>query len=258
MTSILVSREGPLATVTLNRPERLNALDLEMLGELQGALESLRGDPGVRGVILTGAGERAFAAGADIAGFRDRSPLWGQEFARRGQETARAIETLPQPTLAAINGHALGGGLELALACDLRLSVPRAKLGLPEVNLGLMPGWGGTQRLPRLVGSGRAREMILTGEPIGGDEAHRIGLVNRLVEPPGLMKAARETLVKIAEKSPLSLRLAKEAIREGYRPAQESGLALERELFAMLFSTQDAREGVSAFLEKRPPKFQGK
>lgn len=254
---VLLSREGPLATLTLNRPDKLNAMNREALRALRDALARAAADPETRVVALTGAGERAFCVGADLAEVRTMSPAEALDFSRLGQSVCDAVASMPVPTVALLRGHALGGGLELALACDLRIAARGARLGLPEVNVGLLPGWGGTQRLPRLVGMAVAKEMVLTGEPVEADAALRIGLVNRVVEPDGMAAALGSVVERVASRSPIPVRLAKEAMR-GAWPGLEEGLARERALFAHLFSTEDTREGLAAFVEKRSPVFKGK
>lgn len=248
----------PLATLRLNRPAKLNALNAATLAELGQALEFLRGLDGLRAVILTGAGEKAFAAGADIAELAALDAAAGRETSRRGNAVLRALETFPVPVIAAINGFALGGGLELALACAIRLAAEHAKLGQPEVKLGLIPGYGGTQRLARLVGRGAALEMILAGDPITASEALRVGLVNRVVPAAELLPAAEALAQRIAANAPLAVGFCLEAVRQGGDMDIESGLALEAALFGLSCSTADMKEGTRAFLEKRAPRFEGK
>jgi enoyl-CoA hydratase len=211
----------------------------------------------VRAIIVTGAGDRAFIAGADIAEMKDKSPSEALAFARLGQAVCSAIEAAPQPVIAAINGYALGGGCEIALACDIRLASETAVLGQPEVALGVPPGWGGTQRLPRVIGPGLARELIYTGRRVGAEEALRIGLVNAVYPPAELLERARALAAEIARNAPVAVRLSKEAIRRGLDVDLAAGLALEAQAFALAFSTADQREGMSAFLEKRSPEFRG-
>ncbi len=254
---ILASRNGPLTTLTLNRPEKLNALNRAALHALRDGLARAAADPGTRVVALAGSGEKAFCVGADLAEVRTLTPAEALDFSRLGQSVCDAVAATPVPTVALLRGHALGGGLELALACDLRIAARGARLGLPEVNVGLLPGWGGTQRLPRLVGMANAKEMALTGEPVEADEALRIGLVNRVVEPGGMETALDSVVRLVASRSPVPLRLAKEALR-GAWPGLEEGLARERALFAHLFSTEDTREGLAAFAEKRKPVYRGR
>ena len=247
-----------IVTVTINRPKVLNALDAATLGELEDVFGGLGEDPALRCVILTGAGEKAFVAGADISAMASLGPRQARAFAERGQGLAAAIETLPVPVIAAVNGFALGGGLELLLACDFALASTAAKLGLPEVSLGVIPGFGGTQRLTRRIGIGRARELIYTGNTVTAEEALRLGLVNAVTEPAGLLPAARVLAEKIASRAPLAIVEAKRAIRDGADLPLPAALTLERELFAGLFATDDQKEGMRAFLEKRPAAWQGR
>jgi enoyl-CoA hydratase len=250
----IVIDEGAIATITINRPKVLNALDDTTLGELTDAFGAVT----ARCVILTGAGEKAFVAGADIAAMAELGPREARAFAERGHRLAALIEGLPAPVIAAVNGFALGGGLELALACDFALASANAKLGLPEVSLGVIPGFGGTQRLARRVGLGRARELVYTGGTIDAVEALRIGLVNAVTPPADLMPAARAVAEKIVGRAPLAVAEAKRAMRDGADAPLAQALGLERELFAGLFATADQREGMRAFLEKRPPRFEGR
>jgi len=257
--SILVAREEQIATVTFNRPKVLNALTKATMRELSAALDELDQDPAVRCIILTGAGEKAFVAGADISELRAiRSAPDGAAFARRGQAILFKIENLEKPVIAAINGYALGGGCELAMACDVRIASDTAKLGLPEINLGIIPGYGGTQRLPRLVGKGRAKWMILTGEMISAPEALRIGLVDLVVPAAELMGKARELAKTIAAKAPLAVAWAKRSINVGAETDLATACAYEASQFGLVCGTEDRIEGTSAFLEKRAPQFQGK
>jgi enoyl-CoA hydratase len=258
MAMVEVRREPPIAWVTLNRPERLNALNSQALIDLREAFQHLSHDDEVRVIILTGAGDRAFAAGADIAEMHEKSPTEALAFARLGQAACDAIAQAPQPVIAAINGFALGGGCEIALACDIRLASDRAVLGQPEVTLGVPPGWGGTQRLTRLVGPGVASELIFTGRRVSAEEALRIGLVNTVYPADELLDRARELALAIARNGPIAVRLSKAAIRQALDVDLQSGLAFEAEAFALAFSTADQREGMSAFLEKRSAQFQGR
>jgi enoyl-CoA hydratase len=255
---LLVEIADRIATVTVNRPDKLNALNAEIVSGLFHTFLDLDGQPDVGAVILTGAGEKAFVAGADISELARMTPLSGIEVSRAGQDAFRFIETMRLPVIAAINGFALGGGLELALACHIRLASENAKLGLPEVKLGIIPGYGGTVRLPRLVGRGRALELILTGEMIDATEAHRIGLVNHVVPIGELIASARTLATKIIANGPVALALAIEAVDHGYNSTTEDALRLESNLFGLLASTSDMREGMAAFLEKRKAEFQGK
>jgi enoyl-CoA hydratase len=243
--------------VTLRRPEKLNALNAETLGEIEGAFEELRTDAAVGGVIVTGSGDKAFVAGADIGELAAQDAVGGREMARRGQRIFDTIDRFPKPVLAAINGFALGGGCELALACHVRIASENAQLGTPEVKLGLMCGYGGTQRLARLVGRGPALELLLTGERITAAEAFRIGLVNRVVPAGSLMAEAESLLKKMLANAPVSLRLTLQAVSAGLDMPLESGLEYEATLFGLLCTTDDMKEGTQAFLEKRAPRFRG-
>jgi len=246
-----------IAVVTLDRADKLNALSTRLLGDLQRAFRQARSDERVRGVVLTGAGDRAFAAGADIEEFTDLDALAGHRFALTGQSVFNAIEGLPKPVVAAVNGFALGGGCELALACHLRVASENAQFGQPEVNLGLIPGYGGTQRLPRIVGRGVATEMILTGDRITAQRAYEVGLVNQVVPADALLDAAKALVRKIASKAPLAVAMALNAIRSVDLP-QAQGLQMEAALFGQACGTDDFREGVHAFLNKQQPEFQGR
>ena len=250
--------EGSLATVTLNRPKALNAINLAMVGELEQVVRQVRDDTGVRVVVITGAGDKAFAAGADITEFKAMSPIDAWLFVQRLQRLFLEIERLSKPVIAAVNGYALGGGCELMMACDIVYASDAAKIGQPEINLGIIPGAGGTQRLARLIGKQRAKELVLTGEMIGAQEAWNLGLLNKVVPADQLMVEVRKLADKLAVKGPLAVRAAKEAIEDGYDMALERALAHEAQLFALCFATEDKAEGVNAFLEKRPPEFTGK
>ena len=250
-------RDG-VAVVTVNRPDKLNALDDRTMDELDAAFRALADDAAVRGVILTGAGEKAFVAGADIGELSAQSPVQGQERSLRGQKVLDRIEGLGKPVLAAINGFALGGGCELALACHVRVAAEGARMGTPEVKLGLMCGYGGTQRLPRLVGRGRALEMLLTGEMVDAQEALRIGLVNRVVPREKLGEESESLLRKMLANGPLSLRFTLDAVARGLEMPLREAQAHEATLFGLLCTTEDMKEGTRAFLEKRPPGFQGR
>jgi enoyl-CoA hydratase len=246
-----------IATITLNRPDKLNALNDATMLDLGNAIEAVRANDAVAGVIVTGAG-RAFVAGADISELRAKAATDAYALARRGQEVFRRFETSPKPVIAAINGFALGGGCELAMACHVRIASESAKFGQPEVKLGVIPGYGGTQRLTRLVGRGRALQLLLTGEMIDAQEAYRIGLVNRVVPAgEGVVDAARAMLGQMLANGPLALAQCIEAVNRGADISMEEALALEAAAFGMLASTQDMREGTSAFLEKRGPAFRG-
>lgn len=255
--NILYQREDGIAIITLNRPKVLNALNAELIGELGQAMLAAREDDSVRVVILTGSGEKAFAAGADIGELARLSPVSAVDTARRGQAVTRLMERLGKPIIAAINGFALGGGCEVAMACTLRIASDTARLGQPEVNLGVVPGYGGTQRLSRLVGKGRAMDLILTGRNVKADEALSMGLVNQVVPPGSLMDAAREVARTLMTKGPLALRLSMEAVDGGLEMSLDDGLNWEAHLFGLCSSSEDMKEGLSAFLEKRTPEFKG-
>ncbi len=256
--NLLFDTRNRIAYLTINRPQKLNALNSQTMEEVRDAFERALADEGVGGVILTGAGEKAFVAGADIGELAEQDAVGAKEFALVTQEILHKIETFPKPVIAAVNGYALGGGCELAMACHIRIASERAKFGQPEVNLGIIPGNGGTQRLPRLVGRGRAIELVLTGRMVDAEEAVRIGLVNQVVPPERLLPSCEEMLNTIFEKGPVAVRLALEAIHHGLNMSLEDGMQLEANLFGMCFSTEDMREGTSAFLEKRKPSFKGR
>jgi enoyl-CoA hydratase len=253
---IRVEREEAVAIVTIDRQEALNALDVATLTELRDRLLELADDDATRVVILTGAGEKAFVAGADIKYMSgldvDQAKQWGA----LGHETGRLLETMPKPTIAAVNGFALGGGCELAVACDLRYAASSAKLGQPEVNLGIIPGWGGTQRLARLSGLGVAKELIFTGRTVDAEEALRIGLVNAVHDP--VLEKAREVGTLLATKSPIALKLMKDLANRALSGVHAANLDAEGEMFGELFSSDDAKEGLTAFVEKREPRFLGR
>jgi enoyl-CoA hydratase len=253
---IRVDREDAVAVVTVDRQDALNALDVATLTELRDRLRELAADDDVRVVILTGAGEKAFVAGADIKYMSgldvDEAKAWGA----LGHEAGRLLETMPAPTIAAVNGFALGGGCELALACDIRYAATNAKLGQPEVNLGIIPGWGGTQRLARVCGLGVAKELIFTGRVVDAEEALRIGLVNAVHDP--VLEKARETAALLASKSPIALRLMKDLANRALGGDHVANLEAEGDTFGELFSSEDAREGLTAFVEKREPVFRGR
>jgi len=251
---LLEISEG-IAAITINRPSAMNAMTPATLDELAEAVRRVNGAPEVRAAILTGAGTKAFMAGADIAAMRDMTPAQARDLARQAHQIYADIERSPKTFIAAVNGYALGGGCELAMACDIRLASENAKFGQPEINIGIIPGFGGTQRLPRLVGKGRALEMILTGEMIDAREAHRIGLVNRVVTQEELPEEARRLARAIAAKGMVAVGLCKEAVNNGLNMELAKACAYEAELFAHSFSTADQKEGMSAFLEKRPAVF---
>lgn len=254
---VTLELDGPVATITIDREKALNALDAQTLDELEAAVAQFVADSAARGAILTGGGEKAFVAGADLKQLAEvRSQGGGRTLARRGQAVLRAIERAPKPVIGCVNGFALGGGLELALACHLRYATTKARLGLPEVGLGLIPGYGGTQRLPRLVGRGLATELVLTGDPIDAAEAHRIGLVNRLFDAKAdMLAAARKTLSTVATRGPRAIALALEALDRGADRDLRDALEVEADLFGQACGNDESGEGVSAFLEKRPAAF---
>ncbi len=258
LANVLYEKKDAIAYVTVNRPQVLNALNTPTWKDLRAAFEDARNDATVHGVILTGAGNRAFIAGADIGELAHLTACEAQQTSRFGQGVLDLIETLGKPVIAAVNGFALGGGCETAMACTLRIAVDTAKFGQPEVALGLVPGGGGTQRLPRLVGKGRALQLILTGDMIGAEEAHRIGLVNEIVSAADLIPRAEAILKKIASNAPIAVRLALEAANEGMETSQSEGLLLEASYFGLCAATEDKKEGTAAFLEKRAPQFQGR
>jgi enoyl-CoA hydratase len=255
--TLLLERRGSVALLTINRPQKLNALNIQTRAEGAAALEELREDDSIRVVVITGAGEKSFVAGADIAEFEGRTAV-----SQRDVMTARslftAVDTFPKPVIAMINGFCLGGGCELALSCDLRIAGEQARFGQPEINLGIIPGGGGTQRLTRLVGEGKAMELILTGDMIDAQTAYQIGLVNMVVSAADLEAKTMELANRIADKSPVALRMAKEAVKAASRSNLDEGLRREIDLFALCFSSEDKDEGVRAFLEKRKPQFEGR
>jgi enoyl-CoA hydratase len=256
--SVDVARDGGVAIVTVNRPEAMNALDVEHAEALRDHLEDLAADPEARVVLLTGSGDKAFVAGADIKYMQSLGVLEARRWGELGQDCANLLETIPKPTIAAINGYAFGGGCELALACDIRLASATAKLGQPEVNLGIIPGWGGSQRLPRIVGLGFAKEIVFTGRAVSAKEAHEWGLVNQIYEPGELMGEALKLAHELAKKSPLALAYAKEATNLYLTGEASAHMETELRLFAMLFSSEDQKEGMAAFAEKREPQFRGR
>jgi enoyl-CoA hydratase len=255
--TITLERDGAVAVLTINRPDKRNALNSAVRAEIIHALDEVRDDDGVRVLVFTGAGEKAFIAGADINEFAQRTPL-EQRQAMTGRRVFNEIAAFPKPTLAMINGFALGGGCELALACDIRLAADSARLGQPEINLGIIPGGGGTQRLPRVVGMGQAMRLVLSGELIDAQEALRIGLVDLVFPPAELREQTLHLATAMAARSPVALQMAKAAIRAAAEMPLDAGLAYETELFITCFASEDRREGVAAFLEKRSPEFRGR
>ena len=256
--NVLVERDGAVLVLTINRPKVLNALNAPTLVELSHAIDEARADAAIRVVVITGTGDRAFVAGADINELGAQTPVAGREHARRGQALFTRIERLGKPVIAAVNGFALGGGCELAMACTIRLAADTAKFGQPEINLGLIPGYAGSQRLPRLVGRGRALELLLSGAPIPAEEAWRIGLVNKVVPAADLMTEARGLAQALAAKAPVAVRYILEAVAGGLDMAFEDAQDYEATLFGLVATTDDMREGTRAFLEKRKPEFTGR
>ncbi len=258
MQNLKLERDGAIATLTVNRPDKLNALNAATLQEMDGAFRDLADDDAVQIVIVTGAGEKAFVAGADIGELVHQTPVSGKANARRGQTLFRGIELFPKPVIAAVNGFALGGGCELALACHVRIASENALFGLPEVGLGIIPGYGGTQRLARLVGRGRAIELTLTGARIDAAEAYRIGLVNRVVPLAGLASEVRALCDAMLKNGPVAVRAALEAIQRGLDMPLDASMVLEANIFGVVSATEDMREGMTAFLEKRKPAFKNR
>jgi len=256
--TLLLERDGAIATISINRPRVLNALNSQTLDELRRAVLDLKQDAEIRVVILTGAGEKSFVAGADINELAVQTPVSGREHALAGQHVFDLIENLGKPVIAAINGYALGGGCELAMACTLRIAADTAKLGQPEVSLGLLPGYAGTQRLPRLVGKGKAMEMMLTGAPIAAEEALRIGLVTRVVPAADLMAEAKKLAAQLAASAPVAMRYIINAVNKGVEMPFAEACQYEATLFGLVASTEDMREGTNAFLEKRKAAFKGR
>ena len=257
METITIEKHGGVAVLTINRPDKLNALNAQVHKEGVAALDELKNDDSVRVVVITGAGEKSFVAGADISEFEGKTPVT-QRSGFLERTLFNSLENFPKPVIAMINGFCLGGGCELALACDIRLAGDKAKIGQPEINLGIIPGGGGTQRLTKLVGEGKSMEMILTGAMIDAQTALNLGLVNHVYAPEELTAKTMEMANSIAEKSPIALQMAKEAVKLAARSNLDEGLRREVDLFAICFSTEDKKEGVAAFLEKRKPVFTGK
>jgi len=256
--NITLETRNKIAFITINRPKVLNALNMQTMEELRQAFTQLKGDKEVRVVILTGAGEKSFVAGADINELQKNNPVEAKEYTHRGQAVLDLIENLGKPVIACINGFALGGGCELAMACTMRLASENAKLGQPEVKLGIIPGYGGTQRLPRLVGKGVAAQLLLTGDMISAQEAHRIGLVNEVLGAAELIPRAEAIAQAIIKNAPLAIQYCLEAVNHGMEMTQQEGLFLEATLFSVCCATEDKKEGTTAFLEKRAANFQGR
>ena len=256
--NILCAVENGIATITINRPKALNALNLDTVTELKDAIEKIAVDKAVKVVVITGAGEKSFVAGADIKEMATKTPAEGREWGQFGQNVFTEIENMPQPVIAAINGFCLGGGCELSCACDIRYAAENAKFDQPEVGLGITPGFGGTQRLTRVVGRGQAKELIYTGGMIGAEEAKAIGLVNKVVPQEELMPTVLKLAGKIAKNAPVAVQLSKAAINRGINCDVVTGIAYEAEVFGLCFSTNDQKEGMAAFVEKRKPTFEGK
>jgi len=258
LENVLYEKKGGIAYVTLNRPKVLNALNTPTWKDLRAAFQDARDDVAVRGVILTGAGDKAFIAGADIGELAQVTAVGAEQSSRFGQEVLDLVENLGKPVIAAVNGFALGGGCETAMACTIRIAVENAKFGQPEIRLGLVPGGGGTQRLPRLVGKGRALQLILTGEMISAQEAYRIGLVNEIAPASDLIKRAEAIIRQIASNAPIAAKFALDAVNKGMEASQSEGSLLEASYFGLCAATEDKKEGTSAFLEKRTPQFRGR
>ncbi|MGV3024951.1 short-chain-enoyl-CoA hydratase [Clostridium thermobutyricum] len=258
LKNVLLEKEGNLAIVTINRPKALNALNSETLKDLNTVIDDLEKDNNIYAVILTGAGEKSFVAGADISEMKDLNEEQGREFGILGNKVFRRLETLDKPVIAAISGFALGGGCELAMSCDIRIASEKAKFAQPESGLGITPGFGGTQRLPRIVGLGKAKELIYTGEIIKADEALRIGLVNKVVALEELMNEAKIMANKIMVNAPIAVRLCKDAINRGMQVGMDEAIMIEAEDFGKCFSTEDQTEGMTAFMERREKNFQNK
>ncbi len=257
--NLIVERDGPIGIITINRPQVLNALNDQTVREIDTALVELGNDPDVRVIVITGAGPKAFVSGADINELRAlKTAQEARRKAAEGQRVLRRIEMLPKPVIAAINGYALGGGCEIAMACDIRVAADTAKLGQPEINLGILPGYGGTQRLPRLVGGGRAKLLLFTGEMVDANEAYRLGLVDKVVPAAELMDQVKALAQNIASKAPVALALIKEAVNRGLEMPLDDANAFEAQAFGLVATTEDRVEGTSAFLEKRRPQFKGR
>lgn len=256
--TILIKIEGGVATVTLHRPQQLNALNRQMFRELDEAFDEVAANPAARVLVITGAGDRAFAAGADIREFVGMGPVAALDFSRNAQRIFRKLETMPKPTIAAVNGFALGGGCELMMACDIAYAADTARVGQPEITLGIIPGAGGTQRLSRLVGKQKAKELMMTGDMLPAEEALRLGLVCKVVPAVDLMAEVQKLCEKLLSKGDVALRMAKEAIEAGMQVDLTSGMEIEAKAWSLCFTTEDHEEGVQAFLEKRKPNFKGR
>lgn len=256
--NVLLEKEDRVAILSINRPKALNALNNDTLLEIRSAITDIKEDAGIDVVIITGAGDKAFVAGADISFMQPLSAVEGRAFGALGQEVFRMIEAMEKPVIAAVNGFALGGGCELAMCCDFRVASTKAKFGQPEVGLGITPGFGGTQRLPRLVGSGMAKQMLYTADVIDANEALRVGLVNSVVEPEELMDFVKKIAKRIISKAQVAVRLSKAAANEGMQTDIDRGMTIEADVFGLCFATDDQKEGMSAFIEKRKPGFVGK
>jgi enoyl-CoA hydratase len=256
--TLLIGIEGGIATIRLNRPQQLNALNRQMFRELEEAFDEVTADPAARVLVLTGAGDRAFAAGADIREFVGMGPVAALDFSRNAQRIFRRLETMPKPTIAAVNGFALGGGCELMMACDIAYAAETARIGQPEITLGIIPGAGGTQRLSRLVGTQKAKELEMTGDMIPAEEALRLGLVCKVVPAAELMTEVRKLCEKLLNKGDVALRMVKEAIQAGAQVDLITGTEIEAKAWSLCFTTEDCAEGVKAFLEKRKPSFRGR
>ncbi len=255
---LIYEKAEGIAIITINRPEARNAVNKEIMVEALEALEDIKSDEGVRVVILTGAGEKAFSSGADIKAIREMSPPQAKEFSKIGQKLCSSLQNLEKPVIAAINGYALGGGLELAMACDLRIASEDARIGQTETNIGLIPGWGGTQMLPRLIGVTKAKELIFTGKIIDAKTAEQLGLVNMVVQSSKLKESARQLAVELASRAPVAIKVAKALINKGAEASLDAALALETEGFGVVASSEDLKEGISAYTEKRKPTFEGR
>ena len=256
--SIIVKKDGPIGWLTLNRPHRLNTLTLDMIDEMHGALNDLEADKNIRCIVISGSGDKAFSAGADVTAFTGVTPSMASEASARGQALFTRLERISKPVIASMNGYALGGGLEMALACDFRIASENVELGQPEINLGLIPGWGGTQRLVRMIGLSKAKQMIMLAERVSAEEAAKMGLINKVVARAKLAEETTALANKLAEGPPVALRVAKEMINFGTQVPLDIGLKLEANAFGVVLSTKDVMEGVSAFMSKRKPEFKGK